>query len=611
MGHDEDVSTAKAGGADAAQTTVLEENPAMSHGVEDEAGPVHAETSDPLVGTLVGDRYRVLKHLGSGGMGAVYLAEHVHMKKNVALKVLHRTMSAKPDVVARFEREAFVSGQLDHPNVAQATDFGQLEDGTFYLVLELLEGRSLSEAVAGRPMPVTNALEIAGQVAEALSAAHKQGVVHRDLKPDNIMLLSREDGTEHVKVVDFGVAKLASSGSGGLTLAGMIFGTPKYMAPEQAAGQAVDHRADLYALGVVLYEMLAGYPPFDGQDVRQVLAMHLTQEVPPLPEEIPSVVRELVLGLLEKEPDRRISSADEVVDSILATLSPEGGRALKRTRMAALAPSRTLADGLAGHDRVRERRSSVLFVVGFVVVAGVALGLSYGLSPNPVDAVSPPSSAAPEIGTGDAGGEPDPQLEKLLEQAIKGDSTAVATLEARPASERGVREWSALARGLLKLKRDAQALEAYRALLTLDRGAATDSAIINYVWRMANNPETAAQALDIAATKLGDRGADLIYHVWVSTRARNSITELAERHAKSEQVRNAASPALRFVLELRVFENDCTALSEVLPRGTLHGDARAFRVLQKLKVSNTCNLPVEALDAALTAVQERPAPQPF
>ncbi|HEV8549185.1 MAG TPA: serine/threonine-protein kinase, partial [Polyangiaceae bacterium] len=220
---------------------------------------VRAE-ADPLVGTLLAERYRVVALLGSGGMGAVYRAEHVHMKKPVAVKILHRHMTTNQEVVARFEREAVAAGRIEHPNVAAATDFGRLADGSFYLVLEYVEGKSLGLAMDEGPMPPARALGIVRQIAGGLAAAHAAGIVHRDLKPDNVLLVERDGVRDIVKVLDFGIAKVhleEGSGHRPLTQIGTIFGTPQYMSPEQGQGHTVDARSDLYALGVLAYEMLA------------------------------------------------------------------------------------------------------------------------------------------------------------------------------------------------------------------------------------------------------------------------------------------------------------------------------------------------------------------
>lgn len=274
-------------------------------------------------GTLVAGRYRIDATIGVGGMGTVYRAEHIHMRRMVAIKVLHREMSDLPEVVSRFEREAVAVARIAHPNVAEATDFGRLEDGSFYLVLEYIEGQSLRELLVhqGKLAPF-RALHITRQIASALSAAHRAGVIHRDLKPENVMLLNRHGDADFVKVLDFGIAKLTTDepGKTPLTQYGTVFGTPDYMSPEQAAGNPVDHRGDLYTTGIVLYEMLSGVSPFEGNDMLVVLTRQMTEAPPPLPSWVEPGVAELVFTLLAKLPERRLASADELVWRIDALL---------------------------------------------------------------------------------------------------------------------------------------------------------------------------------------------------------------------------------------------------------------------------------------------------
>ncbi len=234
--------------------------------------PPSPETTG-LVGRVVSERYRIEALIGEGGMGAVYLAEHVLMRKRLAVKVLHAEMTRMPEMVARFEREAMAAAHIEHPNVAAATDFGKLENGAFFLVLEYVEGTNLRDLIERGPLEIRRALHIAHQMASALARAHALGIVHRDLKPENVMLVLRDGDADFVKVLDFGIAKVpvgdlgrTSSNKDGaqvLTQLGMVYGTPEYMAPEQALGQEVDLRADLYALGVILFEMLSGVRPFD------------------------------------------------------------------------------------------------------------------------------------------------------------------------------------------------------------------------------------------------------------------------------------------------------------------------------------------------------------
>src|SRR4051812_21228222 len=258
-------------------------------------------------------------------MGAVYRAEHVHMRKAVAVKILHKDMGALPEVVARFEREAVAAGRIEHPHVVSASDFGQLEDGSFYLVLEFIEGQSLAKLVSrvGALSPI-RALRITRQIVEALQAAHDVGIVHRDLKPDNVMLVDKDDGDpDFVKVLDFGIAKIKveeTAEQPALTQIGTVFGTPEYMSPEQARGELVDARADLYTVGVILFEMLAGVSPFKDDDLVVVLTRHLTADPPPLPASVDPMIRDLVLRLMRKNRDERVQSTTELIERIDAIL---------------------------------------------------------------------------------------------------------------------------------------------------------------------------------------------------------------------------------------------------------------------------------------------------
>jgi serine/threonine-protein kinase len=287
-------------------------------------------------GTLIAGRYRVLGFIGAGGMGAVYRAEHVHMRKTVALKLLLPEFVKVEEVVQRFEREAIAAGRIDHPNVVAASDFGKLDDGSFYLVLEYVDGTSLRALLAQGALPAVRALHIARQTALALGAAHAAGVVHRDLKPDNIMLVPAPEGGDRVKVLDFGIARVAPPGQGRdstkLTRVGVVMGTIAYMSPEQATGQAVDERADLYSLGVMLYEMIAGVVPFDAELPSQVLARQLVEAPPPLPEGTPPPLAELVYALMEKKPEDRPASAQAVLDRLNALTPTPSGRVLPPKR---------------------------------------------------------------------------------------------------------------------------------------------------------------------------------------------------------------------------------------------------------------------------------------
>ncbi|HEU4533975.1 MAG TPA: serine/threonine-protein kinase, partial [Polyangiaceae bacterium] len=271
---------------------------------------------------------------------AVYSAEHLLIRKRVAVKVLHAEMTRLPEVVARFEREAMAAAHIEHPNVAAATDFGKLESGSFFLVLEYVEGRGLRDEMARGRFSVERAVHVARQILRALQRAHAIGIVHRDLKPENVMLVERDGDPDFVKVLDFGIAKVPvgdlapssrspeESGAGpALTQLGMVYGTPEYMAPEQALGQDVDHRADLYALGVILFEMLAGRRPFDAPNKVQILGMVVSKPVPRIASVAPTVsvppaLEEVVRTLLSKVATERYADARAALDAFDALDRP-------------------------------------------------------------------------------------------------------------------------------------------------------------------------------------------------------------------------------------------------------------------------------------------------
>ncbi|MFO0661681.1 MAG: serine/threonine-protein kinase [Polyangiaceae bacterium] len=293
-------------------------------------------SADSLVGQVVSDRYRLDAVLGEGGMGLVFRGEHLLMRKRVAVKVLHAELTRMPEIVARFEREAMAAAHIEHPNVAAATDFGKLANGSFFLVLEYVDGKNLRDQIHEvAPFPPERAVHITRQILSALYRAHSIGIVHRDLKPENIMLVERDGDTDFVKVLDFGIAKvpvgeLANQGgkTQALTQLGMVYGTPEYMAPEQALGQDVDLRADLYALGVMLYEMLTGKRPFDADNKVQILGMVVSMPVPAMASmssglQVPPALEEFTRTLLSKLAKDRFSDARAALEALDAAFPVE------------------------------------------------------------------------------------------------------------------------------------------------------------------------------------------------------------------------------------------------------------------------------------------------
>jgi serine/threonine-protein kinase len=289
------------------------------------------DSNDPMIGTLAAGRYRVMKLLGEGGMGQVYLAEHVAIEKRVALKVLRAEYATKGEIVTRFQQEAISASRIKHPNVLDVFDFGQLDNGCFFLAMEFLEGNDLADEITRRRvLDAATGIRVAMQICRALAAAHINGVVHRDMKPENVFLQRTADGEEIVKIVDFGIAQLRSKDDAvvetkrRLTRTGMIFGTPEYMAPEQASGKHADLRADIYAVGIIMYEMFTGAVPFTGETFLGVLTKHLNEAPPPMNAVFPELaispeMQAVIMRALVKDPAVRYQSMLEFAQAISST----------------------------------------------------------------------------------------------------------------------------------------------------------------------------------------------------------------------------------------------------------------------------------------------------
>jgi serine/threonine protein kinase len=286
-------------------------------------------SSDPFVGRVLAERYHMLKRLGEGGMGKVYLAEHVKMNRQCAVKVMNGALLNDSDAAQRFAREASNAARIIHPNVAAVFDYGET-DGVVYLVMEYVEGEPLTRLLERETvLPPSRAVDIAHQVAEALVAAHELGIVHRDLKPDNIIVTPSKNGRDIAKVVDFGIAKAIEEGPNeSLTRTGLVIGTPEYMSPEQLLGDPVDARSDVYSLGCILYQMLTGRRTFDEPTREQMIKRRLTEKAPHpknLVADLPKTLDLIVARMLARTPNDRYSTAAEVRDLLIPAIALEGG----------------------------------------------------------------------------------------------------------------------------------------------------------------------------------------------------------------------------------------------------------------------------------------------
>lgn len=311
-------------------------------------------------GQVIDGRFQVDAHIGEGGMGEVYRATHVYLKRTVALKVLHRKLVSNQDAWARFQREAELVSQLEGPNIVRVFDFGRLSDGQPFLSMEFVEGETLDTVLSRGPLDVKDAASLLVQVCEGLSEAHALGIIHRDLKPPNIMLGKRRDGRPIAKILDFGIARLAAAGQEKLTATGAVIGTPSYLAPEQAQGGDIDARTDLYSLGCVAFELLTGRPPFQAESLARLILMHLQERPRPLSAFRPALgewpaVNDVVLKALEKDPRARFQTVNDFAEALTEAVhgrtkeaapveaAPEPGWGVEKMPLITAPPPHTMA----------------------------------------------------------------------------------------------------------------------------------------------------------------------------------------------------------------------------------------------------------------------------
>ena len=346
------------------------------------AAPAH-----DLVGQVIADRYHVVKKLGEGGMGQVYLAEHVKMGRRSAIKVMNPAMVHDPDAVARFNREASNASRINHPNVCAIYDFGETSDGLIYLAMEFIEGEPLTDVLErDGALPLPRATAIFLQTADALQAAHDLGIVHRDLKPDNIMLRRSKDGSDVVKVVDFGIAKAVGGDQAGqkVTKTGLVVGTPEFMSPEQLSGDTVDGRSDLYSLALVFYRMLSGSVPFAATSVQEIMIKRLTEDPVKLAEarpdlSFPTGLQPVLDTALARTPAQRYQAVAKFAADVAAVTGRPTSGGVPHTRSLGDADKTQLLDTTAGAKTQRisatsappaKKRSFVPVAVGVVVLLG-------------------------------------------------------------------------------------------------------------------------------------------------------------------------------------------------------------------------------------------------
>ncbi len=419
-------------------------------------GQPPSDSDDPLVGQSF-DKYEVIRRIGEGGMGLVFEAQHTVIEKQVAMKVLREDFSKRPEVVERFRQEAKSASRIGHQNIVDISDFGTTPLGQSYFVMEFLEGEDLANVLAREgTVGMERSLHILIQCCQALGAAHDKGIVHRDMKPENIFLTARGGDPDFVKIVDFGIAKMSDIETPGepgrkLTKTGMIFGTPEYMSPEQAAGKPLDHRVDVYALGVILFELATGRVPFVGDSFMGILTQHMFEEPPSLREVNPQVKitseLELVISrALAKDPDARYQTMKDLEDALVeagqgrltqATLHGYGEPVKARPRPLRMVDPTSATDELPATKGGRGGLIAALVALFVVGGAGAAWWFTQRgeaspvaevdpVTPEPVEADSPPIEPDGE------GDEPDEPDEGPATGGAEPPTHVPVTIETRP-----------------------------------------------------------------------------------------------------------------------------------------------------------------------------------
>lgn len=595
-----------------------------------EAGSAAArERAAALIGRTISDRYKIVSLVAMGGMGAVYRAEHLLMRRHVAVKVLHPETENFPELVERFEREAVAGAHIQHPNVAAANDFGKFDQGSCFLVLEFIRGTTLRDILDRGPLAADRSVKIVRQIAEALGAVHQKGIIHRDIKPRNIMIVDDTRRTRRratssrgpedvVKLIDFGLSKVpvdelspniraADLERKSLTAAGVVMGTMGYLAPEAALGmRSVLAPADLYSLGVVFYEMLCGKQPFDEGTPMQVFTQHRTRPVPRIAERTPGItvapdIEAIVRRLLEKEPDNRYQNAEaliEALDVVLERISPRPASSADLAAQIAREASMHSESDLLPPKATNKQRAVVigalLVAVGSVIVA--VTGRTETTAPTGAASASASGEAAPSPTTA----------------SIKGATPRAPSVVERLHTAAESRDTANAVSVFVELADKETAAFADRAVQTEAAGVAELA---------AGNGRAADPIFDRLDKKLGADGLDILYDLAVrEARGGDSLERnpLAPPTGAGPRARALlgraetlarATPAMRVAYELR--RAPCQSRPSLFARAATDGDDRALSILTAMQPptctrKDACCLPKHReLEHAVAEIQAR------
>lgn len=573
--------------------------------------PAWRQRVSAYVGTVAAGRYRLDHVLAMGGMGAVFRAEHIQLKRQVALKLICAEAEGFALLAARMQREALVGAHLAHDHIAEAFDFGELDDGSRFLVSELVPGRTLRDLVKEGPMRPERAVRFARQLALALGHCHAHGVIHRDLKPSNVMV--NESAPDVVKLIDFGLAhvpvsEVTNHGDRSapdeapeehLTEAGIVFGTIAYMAPETALGMsAVDARSDLYALGVMLYEMLSGKHPFDAVDPMDLFVQHRFTEPPAFALRAPEVpvapaLQAVVMRLLSKRPADRQQTAAELLADLDRPDLLDLHSAPRVPLPSSISPVTVLPDLVQDAKPVPRRslRRHAVAAASVIGMLGLGVCVSSARAPEPSWAVAASASVGPR---------PAPCADPTVDHRAAEQSAALESFRSDGAAGRS----RAAAQSLAALL-DRHGQGALRD--SKDRHLAARVAL-----RAAMSEMPGSVALyDALATKAGSEGVDVLYEI-VEGYGGTAAADLAWARLVRADVRAKASPAASVAISLR--EASCKSKPELFDRAGREGDERAARILDLLRSSRCvqrrgecCYHGNAALKRAVASIEQRSA----
>lgn len=597
--------------------------------MSDGEGALHPKLRK-LIGKTIAKRYRIDRLVGIGGMAAVFAAHHKGLKRDVAIKIMHPTLTQNAEISERFDREAHSASRLDHPNCVTVTDYGSTEDGMKYMVMQLLEGQELSKQLS-KPLSALRAVEYSLQIARGLDHAHGHGVVHRDIKPENIFITRNREGRESLKLVDFGIAKLVSGPDekGHKTRAGLVFGTPAYMSPEQAAGLEADERADIYSAGIILYQMVAGRIPFDHDDPVSLVRMQVSTDPPPLQPSVPPVLAACVERMLAKAREDRFQSAAEVIETleaILPMLDPSMPIILDRSTSAAyvlhtVAPTgSTEIPHLPQYPThppqqspwIRDRK----FVLGSLfVIAMLLLWIAWPDDKGDVDA----ATVAGQGGGADESAKPVKahdlaEMDKLIQAGdLKAAEAILKDLQDED-HDNPVLLWR---QGMiLGKKRNSQraALLAYGKAIDADRKLLEDAQFYAELHALMRLKALRAEALDLALRQMGDFGHQFL--VEVVNDAKRPL-EYVDRHRALEELeadphqRNLVNRNLNMALDLLQAAGQsrtpCESYSEALEAIAAHPDYYFYSRVEKAQVPDPtqAEVPNPNDDLKCTGIVER------